>query len=243
MRKMTSVFLFAILGLCLGCGQTNRQVFKHYASQFGEKRDQFKKIAAMLPASGSVSGNSTANLSPKPTYNAKTKTYNTEIVMYDQLLDPDIESQDHNRIDLLLSGDLLNGIRWMGPKNPMTDSSLDRRAVPELEPELKMALSDHYLVVLRPVTFAPPVAMDESNYKPGTTDIEGFVVDMDGNKIVGSFRFTANSASQVQYSYKEGEDKAKQLENFAYSSLWTDARGKVEKLLQQATGGEFVLEN
>ena len=239
---MASVFAFAFVALCMGCGgETHRQLFKRYESQFAEKRAQFKKIAQMLPAPGSVKEPTTANLSPKPVYDARSGTYNTEIVMYDQLLDPDIQSHDHTRLDLLLSGDLLVCMQWTGPKNPMSDSVLDKSAG-DAEQELKAALALQYLAVLRPATFVAPVAVDESTYKAGTADIEGFIVDMNRNSIVGSFRFNAKSASQVEYSAKKSENKESRLEEFAYSSLYTDALQKLGPLLQQTTGGHFVLE-
>src|SRR5437588_12014936 len=79
-------------------GETNRKLFQRYEPQFNERRQQFKKIAAALPAPGSVTGPSSANLSPKPVYDEKNSgSSNTEIVMYDQLLDPDIRSQGNRR--------------------------------------------------------------------------------------------------------------------------------------------------
>src|SRR5262249_50700553 len=214
MKKITGLSTLVLLVCCIGCGPTNRHVLKGYEGPFNEKRQQFKKIAGLLPATGSAQGSAPANLSPKPLYNAKSDQYNTEILMYDQLQDPDIESQDHNRLDLLLSGNLLRGIQWTGPKNPMADEILDRRATADLEQSLKQALGIRYLIVLRPATFVKPVAVNESNYKPGMADIEGFIVDMEGNKIVGTVRFTANSSDRVEYSYKEGQDRQRQLEEF-----------------------------
>jgi hypothetical protein len=241
MQKAARVCTFALAVMCTGCGETNRQLFKRYENQFAEKRQQFKQIAQMLPAPGSLKGATAANLSPPPVYNAKSNSYNTEIVMYDQLLDPDIESRGHNRLDLLLSGDLLRCVLWTGPKDPMNESVLDGRAG-DMEQTLKKVLGFRYLVVLRPVNIVAPVAVNESTYKPGMADIEGVIVDMESNKVAAALRFTAHSASQVEYSYKEGQSCRGQLEEFAYSSLCTDARQKLGPLLEQTTGGQFVLE-
>ncbi len=232
----------ALLALSLNCGgETNRQLFKRYENQFAEKRQQFKKIADLLPAPGTITGNIPANLSVKPVFNAKTKSFNTEIVMYDQLLDPDIESREQKRLDLLLSGDLLLGMKWTGPKNPMSESALDNSAG-EMEQTFKKALACRYLIVLRPATFIAPVAVSESEYKPGVADIEALVVDLESNKVVGSSRFTASSANKVEYVYKQGESRESRLEAFAYSTLYTEARQKLEKSLADMTGGEFVFE-
>jgi hypothetical protein len=73
-------------------------------------------------------------------------------------------------------------------------------------------------------------------------DIEAFIVDMGSNRVAGSFRFNAQSASRVEYTYKEGQSRESQLEEFAYSSLYTEARQKLGHLLEQATGGQFVLD-
>jgi len=243
MKKITGAILFALLTLGLSCGcESNRQVFKRYESQFADKRQQFKKIADSLPATGSANPSPATNLSPKPVYDPKSDTNNTEIVMFDQLQDPDIQSEDHNRLDLILSGNLLLGMKWTGPKSPMSESVIDKRAESNLDPMLKKGLSTRYLVVLRPATFTKPVAADENNYQAGSADIEGFLVDLEGNKILASFRFTANSADRVEYSYKPGQNKESQLEEFAYSSLYTDARDKLSKALPQSTGGNFNIE-
>jgi len=243
--RLASAVSLAIL--MTGCaGESNRKLFQRYEAQFSAKREQFKKIAGILPPAGSVKEASSASLSPKPVYDAKNSaSNNTEIVMYDQLLDPDISSDGNNRrLDLLLSDVLLNAIRWTGPKNPMSGSALDRHN-PDMEQTLKQALNERYLVVIRPVSFVAPVAIDEGTFKPATADIEGFVVDLSGDKVVGSFRFSAHSASTVQYTTKKSDNSAtrqSQLEEFAYSSLYVEARNKLKPLLEQTTGGSFTLE-
>jgi hypothetical protein len=74
-------------------------------------------------------------------------------------------------------------------------------------------------------------------------DIEVLVVDLESNKVISSGRFTAKSADTVSYVYKPGESRESRLEAFAYSTLYTEARGKLEKLLAETTGGEFAFEN
>lgn len=188
------------------------------------------------------------NLSPKPVYSAKNaESNNIEIVMYDQLLDPDIRSDGNNRrLDLLLAGNLLTGMQWTGPKNPMSSSVLDKSSRDtDTEQTLKRGLSEQYLVVLRPVSFVAPVATDESTFRPGIADIEGFIVNLPDQKVAGSLRYSAQSADRVEYSAKKGDNTAtrqSQLEEFAYSSLYEDARKKLKALLEQTTGGSFALD-
>jgi hypothetical protein len=231
----------ALVLMYTGCGgETNRAVFKRYESQFAAKRQQFQSIAGSLPAPGSVRESNAASLSPKPVYDTRSSR-NTEIVMYDQLLNPDIKSEGHNRLDLLLAGDLLRAMQWTGPANPMSPSVLDKKA-DDIEQILKQALAMRYLVVVRPARFVAPVAVDENNYKGGAADVEVFVADLETNKVPASGGFTAQSAKNVEYMFKKGDDKQSRLAEFAYSSMFTDARQKLGSLLQQITGGQFALE-
>ena len=232
-----------ILMLLCGCGggETNRALFKRYEGQFAAKRQQFNSIAQALPAPGSVQGNTVASLSPKPVYGVK-DSGNTEIVMFDQLLNPDIKSEGHNRLDLILSGGLLNAMKWTGPNNPTSASVLDKRSAPDMEATLSKALATRYLVVVRPARFDAPVAVSENSFKGGSADVEVFVADLQGSHVPASGRFTAHSSTNVEYLSKKGEDKQARLEEFAYSSLFTDARQKVGTLLPQITGGQFVLD-
>src|SRR5215469_16359989 len=150
----------SILMLLCGCGgrETNRALFKRYEGQFAAKRQQFQSIAQALPAPGSVRENTAANLSPKPVYGVRDSA-NTEIVMYDQLLNPDIKSEGHNRLDLILSGGLLNAMKWTGPNDPTSPSVLDQRSAPDMDKSLTKALATKYLVVVRPARFDAPVAL------------------------------------------------------------------------------------
>jgi len=245
MRLACAVSLAMLWSGC-GGGETTRQVLQRYGPQFNERRQQFKNIAGSLPAPGGVQDASPVNLSPRPVYDEKHhSSNNTEIVMYDQLIDPDIRSEGHNRLDLILSGNLLTAMQWTGPKNPMSSEGLDRRSNPDLEQELKQALGEQYLVVLRPVKFVAPVATDENTFTPGTADIEGYIVNLPDQKVVGSFRYTAQSSARVEYSSRKGDTSAarqSQLEEFAYSSLYEDARKKLKPLLEQTTGGTFAID-
>src|SRR5207245_11688960 len=98
--------------------------------------------------------------------------------------------------------------------------------------------------VLRPVKYDAPVATDENKCKPGMADIEGFIVDLPDQKVAGSFRYTAQSSDRVEYSSRKGasgEARQAQLEKFAYSSLYEDARKKLKPLLEQTTAWSFAL--
>ena len=74
-----------------------------FGPAYQAKREQFKKIAGLLPPKGSVRGNTPAkNLTPIPGHDLKQGIINTEIVMYEQLLDPDVKLRENDEVDLLL---------------------------------------------------------------------------------------------------------------------------------------------
>src|SRR5947207_2294169 len=104
--RLTATWCAALaLIACLGCNrETNRQLFERYNGQFAEKREQFKQIAQLIPPPSSVRPPASTSVSPKPVYNERDNgSNNTEILMFDQLLDPDIGFvPDHKRLDLLL---------------------------------------------------------------------------------------------------------------------------------------------
>jgi hypothetical protein len=182
-----------------------------------------------------------ASLSPKPVYGVK-DSGNTEIVMYDQLLNPDIKSEGHNRLDLILSGGLLNAMQWTGPNDPTSPSVLDKKSVTGMEDSLKKYLATRYLVVIRPARFDAPVAVSADSFHGGSADVEVFVADLQDSHVPASGRFTAHSSANVEYMARKGDDKQARLQEFAYSTLFTDARQKVGALLPEITGGQFVLD-
>jgi len=246
-RSSAVIVGLIVFAVCLAsCGETARKVLQRYTPQLNEKRQEFQKISGLLPAPGSVKENSQATLSPKPVLNAKdTDSNNTEVVMADQLLDPDIKRKDNSNLDVFLSGNLLLGIQWVGPKSSLDAGDLDRRSNPNTENMIKQGLAERYIVVLRPARYVPPVATNETTYKAGVADIEGFVVDLSGPKVVGSFRYTAQSGDTVEYKAKKTDTAAARqmdLENFAYSSLYSDARKKLKPLLELSTGGSFTFD-
>ena len=57
-----------------------------------------------------------------------------------------------------------------------------------------------------------------------------------------SFSLSALPADTVSYTYKEGEDPQAALTNFAYSTLWENARNSFLEKMGQTCGGNFTLE-
>lgn len=228
----------------IGCGPTNQNVIDQYKPHFETKRAQFKKIAGLLPAVGSVKKNSGhTQLEPKPHSDRVGKESNTEILMVEQLADPDILLRSPEEVDLLLSGDLLTCMRWTGPKNPMAES-VRRQSAANLcsSAEFDRILAYSYLVVLRVVNYRKPEVLTLKTYIEGTVELEGFLVDLRSDKIVASFHVKAQSDPKVDYQVMGKEDPVRKAEGFAYSTLWVNARKKVAEALVEMTGGTFATE-
>jgi hypothetical protein len=235
MKKISYLFLLVIFVFQSGCGPKVSEVFKKYEGDFKKKREQFQSIANSLTAKGSMNAEKNCpGMNPTIEFNEKTKQYNTEMVMFEQLSDPDTTP----KMDIAPKGELLNVIQWTCPKNTMSPSVLNDRAG-DMEERLKAALAYRYLVVSRVANLTEPVALDEKTYTPGKATVETFIVDLSNNQPLCSFVIEAKSASAVNYSYKEGESKQKQLENFAHSTLWEDARKQMLGLLKQKANAKI----
>lgn len=237
-KKLYLALLVIAAAAQFGCGPKISDVIKKYQADYQKKRDQFKEIANSLPAKGSVNGNTPCgSLSPALEFNKKTKQYNTEMVMYDELLDPDASPKNN----LLVNSDMLVSMQWTGPKNPLSPSVLGNSGA-DMEKTLKSALNYRYLVVNRITNIREPVAVDEKTFTPGQMSMESFVVDLSNNKPLCSFTASAQSAPDVSYSYKTNQSKKDQLEKFAYSTMWEEARKKLVDNLIQTTKGDVQLD-
>lgn len=237
MKRIAYLLLPVVFILQLGCGPKVSEVFKKYEDDFKKKREQFQTIAKALSASGSPdAGKTCADMNPSIEFNQKTRKFNTEMVMFEQLSDPDLTP----KMNIVPNSELLNGIQWTGPKNPMSPSVLGERAG-DMEDRLKAALAYRYLVVSRLINLTEPVALDEKTYTPGKATVETIIVDLNNNQALCGFTVEAKSASAVSYSYKTNESKQKQLENFAHSTLWEDARKQMLELLKQKANAKLEL--
>jgi len=239
MRKLFYPFLLVFLVFPIGCGPKISDVLKKYEGDFQKKREQFKAIAQALPPMG---GPETPcnNINPPLQFNEKTKQTNTEIIMFDQLADPDLDP----KFDFYFSGELgelLNGLRWTGPKNPLSPDVLGKRGK-DMEQGLKAALDDRYLVVNRVVELTESKAIDEQTFTPGQVRIETFVVDLSNNKPLCNFTIEGKSAPNVHYSFREGESKEEQLSKAAHSTVWEEARKQLIARLKATPNSTIEIE-
>lgn len=264
MKTFVCLGLLIILFLQFGCGASISDVLKKYEVPYREKREQLKKIANSLPPKGSFDNNlSCKEINPPIRFDEKAKDFNTEMLMFEQLSDPDTAPN----WNLLLSGDLLHSIQWTGPKNPLSESVLGNSG-DEMEQTLASALNYRYLVVNRVKEITQPLVKDEKTYTQGQATVETFIVDLTNNKTICGFTTSAKSLenlSNVRVDTKVTIEKKQvggfgksakpryeevrheplpvvvQLQNAAKSSIWVDSRLQIISKLRELTKATIEL--
>jgi hypothetical protein len=221
-------------------GPSNQEVIVKYRTQYEQMRADLKAIAQTLPDYGSNQSPSTL-LNPLPSYSEDTGAAgNTDILMYEHLIDPDAELSEQTQFDLRLSNSLRTCLQWTGPKNPMADSVLRSRA-DKLDKELQTGLQTRYLGVARILQYQPPVASSAELFSGGAVSVAGYLVDLKSKQVVCVFGVTAKTAGKVQVTVRQGEDPKAAVEAWARSSMYTEARQKFIEAANQVCGGRFVI--
>jgi hypothetical protein len=239
MTAQASRRLALLLALALtlaGCGKTTGDVIDEQRPAMNALRTQLSDIALALPDQA-ASQSAPANLSPPPRYG--TDDANTDIMMYDQMFDPEDGMRDPTDFDLLMSNIILLPLRWSGPGNPLAESFLNDSAG-DFDQRFTRAAGLSYVGVARVRSYEPAVAIDAENYTGGSAEIEGFLVSLSTNEVLCSFSVSAAPDESVSYTYKEDQDPRSQLENFVRSSTWEDGRTKLLSSFGEFCGGEFV---
>lgn len=159
-----------VVGIVLGHltfgGPTVRDVMTQYESQGAAMRKQFIKLAAKLPGVGDVKPRE-SKLEPAPVWiEGQPKGNNIEIVTVEELWNPDDSPNTRN---LYLSDDLVNCVRWTGPKNPMSSTVMGDRAG-DFSERMARAFGLPWIAA----------------YRSGTTGIEIFVFDMRSQSIAAA---------------------------------------------------------
>jgi hypothetical protein len=214
------------------------EVVIEFKPQFDSLRADLQAIAAALPETAS-SQQVTQTLDPAPDYNANDYDgiRNTDIVMFAHLLDPEADLRDNNQLDLGLSRYVVKYLQWTGP-DAFTS---DKRASDKFIAGFEQALNIRYLGVARVGLYDPPVAVSADSFDGGYAEVGGFLIDMQSREILCSFSIAARPNKTVNYTYKEGEDPVKALEEFAHSTLWENARTAFIESMGEMCGGSFVL--
>lgn len=223
LKRRLHLAVVAMASLQFGCGPKLGDVLKKYEPDFRKKRAEFQEIARSLPPTGSLRDEQPCpGLTPPLLFDEIAGQYNTEILMFEQLEDPDSKPV----FDLLFfQGGLIRAMQWTGPKSPLSTSATVRGA--EMEKELKAALAFRYLVVNRVSKLVEPIAKDDQIFSEGLARIEVFVIDLPSKAVLGSFVLRAFTANHVEFKYGSGESKKEPLVKSARFTMWEDARRKM----------------
>lgn len=162
--------ILVALTLATSCGETNIQAIRRLAPRGDEVRSRLARIAARLPAPGSVTATEPVrgSLTPPFVLDFRHGDHTADVLMEGQLASPDRELA----FDLLLSPHLLHCLAWTGPKNPLHESAWDDRG--DLGPECERAFALPWLAVVRTLAYELPERID----------LELFVVDLRSERVV-----------------------------------------------------------
>jgi hypothetical protein len=213
--------LLALALTLAGCGKTAQDVIDEQRPAMNALRTRLSDIALALPDQAAEQS-APADLSPAPRYG--TADANTDIMMYDQMFDPEDDMLDPADLDLIMSNIILSPLLWTG----------------DFDQQFTRAAGLSYVGVARVRSYEPAVAIDAKTYSGGSAEIDGFLVSLSTNEVLCSFSVSAAPDESVSYTYKENEDPRSQLEGFVRSSIWQDGRTKLLAGFGEFCGGEFV---
>ena len=234
MRSTIKYLPLVALLVLAACGQNAGDVIASFKPRMDDMRARLQGVIAALPQPGVAVSSSMSVADPKPVHDVATGTFNTAFLSAEE-----ITSGDKPAFDLALTSDLGFTLAWTGPKNPMAASAMSG-AIEGLDKQFESALATPYAVIYRTVSYVPPKATDATNFDGGDLDMEAFLVRTANATSVASCRIQAQSAQEVSYSYKKGDDQIAKLEAFAASTLYQDARRKLAACLTEQTGGTFM---
>jgi len=240
--KLRFIFLPFVIGLTfllLSCGPSMEDVALEFKPQFDALRTDLQTIAASLPEK--VKNQPvTQPLDPPPDYSDgyEAEIRNTDIMMYAQLLNPDVDMDDREQLDLILSRAFVNHLKWTGAGELYKPND---RASSEWRDGFEKTLQIRYLGVARVNLYEPPIAVSADEFVGGYAEIDGFLVDMQSQAILCSFSISAFPNDEVSYSYEAGEEMSA-LERFARSTLWENAREAFVESMTKMCGGSFTLD-
>jgi hypothetical protein len=240
LTKKFFYLLIITLFVLTACGETNQDVVNKYKPQLTQIRRDLTEVAQKIEAAGGEK--TAAGLSPQPKYIERGKEgLNADILMYEQLLDPEVDLKANKQLDLLLSNSLVRALQWTGDKSAMKESALKSSATDLTTQTFEQSLQVKYLGVARITKYEPVVAVNEKTFGGGLADIDGFLVDLTSKEVVCAFSVSSQVQKEVPYQYKEDDNRTQKLAEAATSTLWTNARAAFIAFLNEKCGGEFKL--
>lgn len=230
-----------LLVAAAGCGDSNEKTFRRLRPRYEALRGRLRAVAAAVPPSGSVVDGTkpVAPLEPRPVVDRRAARANGELLLVEQLIDPDFVPA----IELGVSGDLLKGLRLTGDKPPMSPEQRQAKDL-RLAHDLETALDVRWIVAVRIVEHEPPLALDDRAFRGGRVKVEATLFDLDAAQPapLAAVVAEARSSPQVDYAYKKGEDPKARLEAHARSTLVANVRRVLAEKLSDVTGGTFLLD-
>jgi hypothetical protein len=246
MKKIiTSIIIFTMLILLSACSSTVAQVIEEYKEPFAQKREQLVTIAESLPPVGSIVENSYCeNLNPALILkdDSSGKELTSAILMYDQVLNPDLDRSSLSRwFNVGMNGLFINALSWTGPENPMSKSVMQEYDN-GFTNRLETALATPYLVINRVADYSPAILVNENSFIPGRVIIESFVTSMENNTILCSYRVDVTLSEETVYYRKVGDELA---QIFAPGDALQRALEKetclaIQETLTEITGGSVT---
>jgi len=243
--KYASLIAIVLLGVACKRAQTNEptgpttgELIARYRQPYAEMRERLKQIAQQLPPKDSVKNNvvdaknvTRLNLNPAPTYIRSIKAPindNMGVFAAEQLLDPEVEPD----FDLALIGFPQHCFFWLSEKYT-AKSNLNSADSGLLGPGFEAGLARRYLLVYRAARYDKPQVIDSSSFIPGAIDLEVFLVDFQSNKILTSFRASAQTSKEAKYPANAN------IEVHVVDTLRQNVRAVIADSLAKTAGGSL----
>lgn len=207
----------------VGCGPTAEQVVAKHSPAMLALKAKLERISAQLPPTGGFTERS-AVLAP-PLALMEGKVSNCQSLMAPELVGK------QGALNLLLNSDLSTALYWAeNPPSSDGDAAF-------MEQTFSAALDARYLLVHRAEESKLPQGFSGESFIGGDVLIEGFVFELESEKLVAAYQFVARPADAVDYEVRKNESETERLEAGARSTVWTDARKKIAAKLAETTGG------
>lgn len=222
----------------VSCSRSHQEVVAPHLSAIDALRTKLSRIAASLPATGTVVEHlPEAALAPVFVFsNTYSATTNADALHFEQLT----ETAVTDGFDLNLSANLSYALNWTSAAQRNNPESFGDSAL--IEHALVAATNLEYLVIHRLAELTLPKAIDRKSFTAGSATVEGFVVRLSDETIAATYVVHASMPAQVEYQYREGSNAEEGLAKFARSALWSDARSQVQAKLTNVTAGVVTID-
>ena len=238
-RTLAAVVGCVLLSLAIAsCTPSHQEVVAPHLPAMDALRSKLSRIAASLPATGTVVERvADSALAPPFVFsNTHSPAINADALHFEQLTETPVADE----FDLNLSANLTYALNWTGAAQRNNPESFGDSAL--IEQTLVATRDLEYLVIHRLTELKLPKAIDRNSFTPGTAAIEGFVVRLSDETIAATYVIHSSMPAQVEYQYQEGSDPEQGLTKFARSALWSDARSQVQAKLASVTGGVVTID-